>query len=134
MKNNLSVIRGKDPFGVVSYFGYKNTNQHTEDHYSIQDLTEQYPEFNNAIVKIRGKNDYNFEGSESGRWTFKIKDNIDLITDNIIDSIEKFDERIYFNNASGTYFIFDFKVDDVWIEAGNINCNDMTMDLVLFKW
>ena len=131
--NNLSIVKSKDCMGCISYFGYKDGKQYTEDHWSISDLTEYYPEFKDTTVTFKGKNDYNLEGSEAGKWKFKIIEGIEYITENIIEEIENFKDNIYFNDTNSRHWIFDFKIDDVWIEAKEVDCNSMTMDLILWQ-
>lgn len=81
------------------------------------------------MIKTDGVNNYTLEGSEAGIWTFKVIDNHNLLNDNIINQLEQFKEHIYFNDISGKYWIFDFKIENVWFEALNIDCNNMTMTL-----
>lgn len=133
MNNKLEIIKGMDCWGSISYFGYKNGKQYTEDHWSITDLIECYPEFKNAIVKFKGNNDYSLENSQAGKWKFKIIEGMDLITESIIEQIQDFKDNIYFNDLSSRHWIFDFKINNVWIEAKEVNCNTMTMDLILFQ-
>lgn len=129
----LKIIKSMDCMGCTSYFGYKNGRQHTEDHWSISDLIEYYPEFKNATVIFKGNNDYNLENSKAGKWKFKIIKGMEHITEEIIEQIENFKDGIYFNDSNGKHWIFDFKINNVWIEVKEVDCNNMTMELILFQ-
>lgn len=126
------IIKGMDCWGTVSYFGYKDGKQYTEDHWSVSDLIEHYPEFKNATVTFKGNNDYNLENSKAGKWKFNIVKGIDLITEDIIEQIEDFKDDIFFNDLSCKHWIFDFKADNKWIEAVEVDCNNMEMDLIVW--
>lgn len=133
IKTKLEIIKGIDCWGSISYFGYKNGKQYTEDHWSVSDLIEQYPEFKESTVIFKGNNDYNLENSDAGKWKFKIVEGIELITESIIEQIENFKDGIYFNDSISKHWIFDFKISDVWVEAKEVNCNNMTMELILWQ-
>lgn len=127
------IIKNMDCWGTISYFGYKDGKQHTEDHWSISDLIEHYPDFKDATVIFKGNNDYNLENSKAGKWKFRIIEGIEHITENIVEQIENFKDSIFFNDNSGKHWIFDFKIDDIWIEAKKVDCNNMVMNLILWK-
>ena len=81
------------------------------------------------IITVQGINNYTIDGTEAGTWTFKVIDNHNLLNDNIINKLEQFKEPIYFNDISAKHWIFDFKIENVWFEALNIDCCNMTMTL-----
>lgn len=81
-------------------------------------------------IIIKGNNNYSFEGSETGKsWDIEIKDKDNLLTNNIIEQLKQFDKPIYFNNTNSKYWIFDFKIEDVYFESVNIDCCNMKMIL-----
>lgn len=129
----LSIIKGMDCLGVMSYFGYEGDRQYTEDHWSVSDLIEYYPKFRGVEVILKGKNDYNLEKSLAGRWGFKIIKGMELLTNEIAEEIEDFKDNIFFNDTTNEHYIFDFKVDDVWVECVKIDCDNMQMDLILWQ-
>ena len=81
------------------------------------------------VITVKGTNNYQLEGTAAGTWTFKVIDNHNLLNDNIINKLKQFKEPIYFNDISGKHWIFDFKIENVWFEALNIDCNNITMTL-----
>jgi hypothetical protein len=52
-----------------------------------------------------------------------------LVTESIIEQLKGFKDSIYFNDLSGKHWIFDFKIDNVWFEAREIDCCNMEMVL-----
>ena len=83
---------------------------------------------------IKGKNNYSFEGSPTGKsWTFEIIQGIEFLTDELKEKIADFKESIFFNDSNSKYYFFDYNIDDVWIEGLEIDCNNMIMKLSLFQ-
>lgn len=79
---------------------------------------------------IMCNNPYSFEGTETSKsWKLKIIDDNNLLTNEITEQLKNFSEPIYFNDLTGKYWIFDFKINNVWFESKRINCNKMTMVL-----
>jgi len=77
----------------------------------------------NAIIK--DNNNYSLKGSEAGVWAIEIIDNNDFLTNEIIKQLKQFRKPIYFNETNGKHWIFDFKIDNVWFESVQIDCNNM---------
>lgn len=82
---------------------------------------------------ITGKNQYILEHSPAGTWIFEIRDNKNLVDDNIADQLSNFGESIYFNDLSGKHWIFDFKINNVWFEALEVDCVNMKMLLNAYQ-
>ena len=130
---DLKIIECKTCYGSKGYFGFKNGKQYTEDYWIPSELIEDYPSFKNATITFKGNNTYDLEGSIAGKWTFNIVKGGEFLTYEMIENIKNFKDEIYFNDTIGKYWIFDFKVNDTWVEAAKVNCDTMTMDLILFK-
>lgn len=62
-------------------------------------------------------------------WTLEVIDNDNLLNHNITEQLKKINEPIYFSEITFKYWMFDFKINDVWFEALNIDCCNMTMTL-----
>ena len=83
-------------------------------------------------MTITGKNNYQLEGSEAGKWNFNIVKGEELLNEEVIEDIKNFEDDIYFNDLTGNHWVFDFKVGNKWAEAVDINCNSMEMDLIIW--
>lgn len=90
------------------------------------------------MLLVKSKNKYNLEDSKSGSWTFKIIRGIEYLNNDIINALKNFDKDIYYNDITGKHWFFDFKVNNnilgnVWIEGINIDCNNMIIEIGLYK-
>jgi hypothetical protein len=66
-------------------------------------------------------------------WIINIIDNDNLVTSEISEELKKLNSTIYFNNQSSKYWIFDFKINDVWFEAIDIDMCSQDMTLNAYK-
>lgn len=57
-------------------------------------------------------------------WTLEVIDNNNLLNHNIIEQLKKINEAIYFSEITFKYWMFDFKINDVWFEALKIDVNN----------
>lgn len=65
-------------------------------------------------------------------YIIKIKDNNNLLSEDILKKLQNFKFEIYFNNCDCYYWIFDFKIDLVWFESTNIDMNENIIELNAF--
>ena len=65
-------------------------------------------------------------------YIIKIKDNNNLLSEDILKKLQNFKFVIYFNNCDCYYWIFDFKIDLVWFESTNIDMNENIIELNAF--
>lgn len=64
-------------------------------------------------------------------WIFKVKRNSHLMNDDILENFRNFNEVIYFNDTTGDYWFFMYKIGNVWIEGINVNMTKKIIDIAL---
>lgn len=112
----------KDCWGSYSFFGYKDGRQLTEAYDTIEELIEDNGVFKHATITIKK------EGYQP-----VIKNNLHLLDSEIIEELKTKDYTIYFNDIDCYYWIYDFKINEVWFSAKNIDMNTETIELEVFK-
>lgn len=65
-------------------------------------------------------------------WTFYIKGAIDKVTDKAIEGLKEYTINIYWNDLECYHWIFNFKLDNIWFENAEINCDDLEMTLYVY--
>ena len=62
-------------------------------------------------------------------FTIKLKGQKELITDSIVEELKKINPTFYFQDNECYYWIFDFKINDVWFEMPH--CTEIPKELIL---
>ena len=65
-------------------------------------------------------------------FKFIIQDDNNLLTEEIIEMLMKYNTTIYHNDLESYYWIFDFQLNNVWFESLNINLCTNIMILKAF--
>jgi hypothetical protein len=82
---------------------------------------------------INCKNTYSWENTENDKkWTIKIIDGLELLTDAVIKALKDFKEDIFFNNNMCDYHFMMYKINNVWVEGFYINPCTMEMEIGLY--
>lgn len=140
-KKELKVkFLGEDDFGRKVYQSITNKRFYKDTdciHYTGQFYTSNSfdgePDWplseNEKIIVVNNvvtvKND--------GDWILTISDPEQLITEDILGKLKKYDSVIYHNDLSSKLWIFDFKLENVWFESTKINAVKRTINLVIFQ-
>lgn len=86
---------------------------------------------------ITARNTYEFEGTLTNKaWTLEIIDKQNLMTDSIVENLKNFSKPIFWNDGDfkhHIFYIFDFKIDNVWFESLEVDCCNMKIVLNAFK-
>lgn len=65
-------------------------------------------------------------------YNFIIQDDNNLLTEEIVEMLKKYNATIYHNDLESYYWIFDFQLNNVWFESLNINLCTNTIILKAF--
>lgn len=66
-------------------------------------------------------------------WEIKLTDKNNLLTGDTIEELKQMNHVIYWNDIDCKHWIFDFKINNVWFEAINIDMNNNKMTLNVFS-
>lgn len=75
--------------------------------------------------EVKIKNDYGY--------LLTIFDPDNLLTESIIERLKRYNAVFYFKDIIAEYWIFDFKIEDVWFEAKKIVFGEKALTLKCFK-
>lgn len=72
---------------------------------------------------MKVKNNYGYELNLVGA--------VEKIDNGIIEKLKQYDDTIYFNDLDSNYWMFDFKINDLWFSGKNIDLvkNKITLEV-----
>ncbi|MDU3410056.1 hypothetical protein [Clostridium sp.] len=72
---------------------------------------------------MKVKNNYGYELNLVGA--------VEKIDNGIIEKLKQYDDTIYFNDLDSNYWMFDFKINDLWFSSKNIDLvkNKITLEV-----
>lgn len=119
----LKINLVKDCWGSYSYVGLKDNRQYTEIFDTIEELKEQYPEYEGIKAVLKNRHG----------WNLIIQDQENLLYSDTIEGLKNYKDTIFFNDLNGSYWMTDFSINGTWFEVKKIDTVEKNIELIAFN-
>lgn len=58
---------------------------------------------------------------------------VEKLNNEVIEMLKEYDDTIYFNNSNCKYWMFDFKLKDIWFSSENIDLVNKEITFKVFQ-